>query len=253
MLSVRLQATPWASGGSADPSNASGRRALISQGPCRSKFWPTMPASARLGNNRVYAQVRIPTAEFQAATLANLAGKDPAAIPFYQNIFSLYNGVHGSQVGTGSCSTLSVLTLAGPCFNRLQTTQNNFTHEYQMSLRIDQKFSDKDSLFGRVQTDQGVQATFTDPINPAFNTQSTQPEYQGQLSETHLFGSNAVNEFKLSGQWYTAFFDNPDRQAALSLFPTTLAFSGGFSRSMKVGLTSGSRNERKLSKRRPPR
>jgi hypothetical protein len=97
-------------------------------------------------------------------------------------------------------------------------------------LRIDQKFSDKDSIFGRVQTDQGVQATFTDPINPAFNTQSTQPEYQGQLSETHLFGSSAVNEFKLSGQWYTAFFDNPDRQAALAIFPTTVAFSGGFSR-----------------------
>jgi outer membrane receptor protein involved in Fe transport len=176
------------------------------------------------------SQVRIPTAEFQAATLANLAGKDPAAIPFYQNMFGLYNAVHGSQVGTGSCSTLSVLTLVGPCFNRLQTTQNNFTHEYQMSLRIDQKFSDKDSIFGRVQTDQGVQATFTDPINPAFNTQSTQPEYQGQLSETHLFGSSAVNEFKLSGQWYTAFFDNPDRQAALAIFPTTVAFSGGFSR-----------------------
>src|SRR6185312_8678871 len=161
------------------------------------------------------SQVRIPTAEFQAATLANLAGADPAAIPFYQNIFSLYNAVHGSQIGTGNCSTLTVLTLVGPCFNRLQTTQNNFTHEYQMSLRIDQKFSDKDSLFGRVQTDRGVQATFTDPINPAFNTQSTQPEYQGQLSETHLFGSNAVNEFKLSGQWYTAVFDNPNRQAAL--------------------------------------
>jgi len=176
------------------------------------------------------SQVRIPTAEFQAATLANLAGADPAAIPFYQNIFSLYNAVHGSQIGTGNCSTLTVLTLVGPCFNRLQTTQNNFTHEYQMSLRIDQKFSDKDSLFGRVQTDRGVQATFTDPINPAFNTQSTQPEYQGQLSETHLFGSNAVNEFKLSGQWYTAVFDNPNRQAALSIFPTTLAFSGGFSR-----------------------
>ena len=151
-------------------------------------------------------------------------------MPFYQNIFGLYNGVKGSQIGTGTCSTLSVLTLAGPCFNRVQTTQNNFTHEYQMSLRIDQKFSDKDSLFGRVQTDQGVQATFTDPINSVFNTQSTQPEYQGQLSETHVFNASAVNEFKLSGQWYTAFFDNPSRSAALAVFPTTLAFSGGFSR-----------------------
>ncbi len=176
------------------------------------------------------AQARIPTAEFQTKTLANIAGVDPAALPFYQSIFSLYNGVHGSQVGSGTCSTLSVLTLAGPCFNILQTSQSNFTHEYQMSLRIDHKFSEKDSIFGRVQTDQGVQATFTDPISPVFNTQSTQPEYQGQLSYTHILSANAVNEFKVSGQWYSAFFDNADRQAALAAFPTTLSFSGGFTR-----------------------
>jgi outer membrane receptor protein involved in Fe transport len=176
------------------------------------------------------AQVRIPTAEFQTRTLANLAGANPAAIPFYQNMFNIYNGVQGSQVGTGTCSTLTVITLVGPCFNRVQTTQSNFTHEYQASIRFDQKFSDKDSLFARVQTDQGVQATFTDPINALFNTQSTQPEYQGQLGWTHLIGSNMVNEFKVSGQWYSAIFDNPDRTAALALFPTTVAFSGGFSR-----------------------
>ncbi len=176
------------------------------------------------------AQVRIPTAEFQARTLANIAGSDPAALPFYQNMFSLYNAVQGSPSGTGTCSTLSVFTLAGPCFNTLQTTNNNFTHEWQTSLRIDHKFSDTDSIFARVQTDQGVQATFTDPINPAFNLQSDQPEYQGQLSHTHVFNANAVNEFKVSGQWYSAIFDNPDRQAALALFPTTLQFAGGFSR-----------------------
>ncbi len=176
------------------------------------------------------SQVRIPTAEFQATTLANLASVNPSAIPFYQNIFGLYNAVQGSQVGTGTCSSLTVITLAGPCFNRLQTTQSNFTHEYQASVRFDHKLNDKDSIFARVQTDQGVQATFTDPINAAFNTQSTQPEYQGQLSWTHLLGSNAVNEFKASGQWYSAIFDNPDRAAALALFPTTLTFNGGFSR-----------------------
>ncbi len=176
------------------------------------------------------AQVRIPTAEFQAKTLANLAGVDPAAVPFYQSMFGLYNAVNGTPIGNGTCSTLSVLTLAGPCFNILQTTDKNFTHEYQTSLRIDHKISDKDSLFARVQTDQGVQATATDPINAAFNLQSDQPEYQGQLSHTHVFNANAVNEFKVSGQWYSAIFTNPDRQAALALFPTTLSFIGGFSR-----------------------
>src|SRR5262249_16509107 len=172
-------------------------------------------------------QARILTNAFQTATLANLAGANPAAIPFYQNMFSLYNAVQGSQVGTGDCNGFATVS---PCFNRVQTTQSNFTHEYQASIRIDHHFSDRDSIFGRVQTDQGVQATFTDPINPAFNTQSTQPEYQGQLSWTHLLGANAVNEVKVCGEWYSAIFDNADRNAALALFPTTVAFSGGFSR-----------------------
>jgi len=96
-----------------------------------------------------------------------------------------------------------------------------------MALRIDHKFSDNDNIFGRVQTDRGIQATVTDPINPLFNVQSNQPEYQGQLGWTHILNSNMVNEFKMSGQWYSAIFTNANRAATLAAFPTDLLFGDG--------------------------
>src|SRR5437763_7066378 len=96
-----------------------------------------------------------------------------------------------------------------------------------MSLRIDHNFSDKDKIYGRVQTDRGVQATFTDPINSVFNGVSTQPEFQGQLGWTHLFGSSGVNEFKVSDLWYSAIFSNQSNAAARAAFPTTLILNDG--------------------------
>ena len=178
--------------------------------------------------------VRIPTPAFEAATLAQLSATgNGAEIPFYQNIFNLYNGAPNAAAGIpGACPsfTTAPAALASNCRLTFQNTATNFTHEYQVSLKIDHKFSENDSLFGRVQTDHGLQATSTDRISPIFNTQSDQPEWQGQLSETHVFSPNVVNEFKFSDLWYSAVFDNANRQATLAVFPTTLAFTGGFTR-----------------------
>jgi len=166
----------------------------------------------------------IPSPGFEAGTLANLAatGKS-ASIPFYQQIFGLYNNAPGAAGATPfqNCSTFAI-AIAGPCTQTFRSTAGNFTHEYLTALRIDHKFSDNDNIFGRVQTDRGVQATFTDPINSLFNTQSNQPEYQGQFGWTHVVNANQVNEFKLSGQWYSAIFTNANRAATLNAFPTTL-------------------------------
>ena len=175
----------------------------------------------------------IPSAQFQASTLANLASTSPASVPFFQNIFNLYNAAPGAAgaVASSTCGALGVagpgLAAGDPCVNRFQSTAGNFTHEFLAALRIDHKFTENDSIFGRVQSDHGVQATITDPINSAFNVQSDQPEYQGQLGWTHIAGANAVNEFKMSGQWYSAIFTNPDRNATLSAFPTTLQLGDG--------------------------
>ncbi|HLJ28198.1 MAG TPA: TonB-dependent receptor [Candidatus Angelobacter sp.] len=179
----------------------------------------------------------IPSPAFETATLNNLAthtdittGKPlSASIPFYQNIFNLYNTAPGAAGATPSANCpVSIPSLAGtPCVLTFRSTAGNFTHEYLMALRIDHKFNDNNSIFGRVQTDRGVQATITDPINSVFNVQSNQPEYQGQMGWTHIVNSNSVNEFKISGQWYTAIFTNPSRAATLAAFPTTLQFGDG--------------------------
>ena len=175
-------------------------------------------------------QVRIPTPDFENATLANLAATHPEAVPFYQNMFKLYSGAPNAAAGVpGGCPSAPAPFDTADCRLTFQNTTTNFTHEYQVSLKIDHKFSDKDSIFARVQTDQGVQATFTDRINPIFNALSDQPEWQGQLGYTHIFSPNVINEFKFSNLWYSAIFKNADESATLAAFPYRLRFTGGFS------------------------
>jgi outer membrane receptor protein involved in Fe transport len=174
----------------------------------------------------------IPSQQFQAATIANLTASGlSASVPFYQQIFSLYNAAAGAATATPStnCGDAGVTALpaATPCVLQFTSTAGNFTHEYLAALRIDHKFSDKDSIFARVQNDHGLQATVTDPISPLFNVQSDQPEYQGQLGWTRLVSSNSVNEFKVSGQWYSALFTNANRAATLAAFPTVLQLGDG--------------------------
>src|SRR6185437_10590309 len=72
-----------------------------------------------------------------------------------------------------------------------------------------------------------VQATGTDPINAVFNANSIQPLYEGQLNETHMFGSTGVNQIIIAGSWYSALFTANNLPAALKTFPTTLVFNDG--------------------------
>ncbi|HJT01375.1 MAG TPA: carboxypeptidase regulatory-like domain-containing protein [Terriglobales bacterium] len=177
----------------------------------------------------------IPSPQFEAATLANLPALGNAAeIPFYQKIFSLYNSAPGANRAAnilpgGGCADLTTLPGFGatgsPCALQFQSNAGNFTHEWQLVGRIDQVIGSNDKAFIRFQTDHGVQATFTDPINPVFNAVSTQPEYQGQINETHTFGANAVNQFVGSLQWYSALFAPTSLNKALTTFPTTLDFA----------------------------
>jgi Carboxypeptidase regulatory-like domain len=198
----------------------------------------------------------LPTTAFQQATLQATA--NASTRQFYQTIFNLYNNAPGAGRATAQAPSQDCLNAAAafqqlapasastvfpsgtPCVNSFRSTAGNFTHEYLTALRIDHKFSENDSIFGRVQTDQGVQATLTDVINPLFNTQSTQPEYQGQLGWTHLVNSNQVNEFKVSGQWYSAVFTQANPAATLAAFPTTLALGDGAFSALGGGLGAAS-------------
>src|SRR3954453_4285614 len=175
--------------------------------------------------------VFIPSAAFQTATLANLATNGNAAeIPFYTQTFNLYNNARGANTAVplaGSCTGGVTLPGGAECASKFQSNINNLTTEWLLTARVDQNIGNRDRVFVHFRTDHGIQATITDPLNPALNAQSVQPQYEGQLQETHQVGSNAVNQLILAGSWYSAIFGPPSLSRAMALMPYQLAFSGG--------------------------
>jgi hypothetical protein len=178
----------------------------------------------------------IPSQQFQNATLANLSANGNAAeIPFYQQVFKVYNGAPGAagavpvtSDGDGGCGGLTFAGLApgAPCANQFRSTPPDINKEYLWSSRVDHIFSDKDRGYIRVYRDNGFQPTYASPFGPTFNEQSNQPQMQGQVSETHVFGPNSVNQFNGSVLFYGAVFTPSDPAGALAALPTFLNFSG---------------------------
>ena len=95
-----------------------------------------------------------------------------------------------------------------------------------MTGRLDQNLGSRDRLFLHFRTDHGLQASYTDPITPVFNAQSNQPQYEGQMQESHTFGNTMVNQFIASGSWYSAVFAPPSLADATDLIPFRVTFSG---------------------------
>lgn len=198
--------------------------------------------------------VAVPSATFQTDTIANLNSLGlQASVPFYNTIFSLFNGAPNigravpgqnaqqaalplSQAIAASCTSAATgITLTGlgglgttePCVNTFQSSPIALTHEWQAAGRFDYNIGNNDQMFFRMQYDTGLQATYTDPINSLFNATSTQPEYQGQILETHTFGPTASNQLLFAGLWYTAIFQPTNLATTLATFPTTISFNDG--------------------------
>jgi Carboxypeptidase regulatory-like domain len=176
--------------------------------------------------------VNIPSPQFEAATLANLASVSAGSIPLYNKIFALYNGAGGASraqniLANGGCGNATFeATIGGPCALQFQSTPSNFSGEWLLSWRVDQIISAKDQTFLRIQTDHGIQATTTSPFNPIFNNYSPQPEWQGQWNETHTFSGRAVNQAIAAFQWSNILSGPTNIPGMLSAFPTQLSFSG---------------------------
>lgn len=188
--------------------------------------------------------VYIPSPAFQAATTQNIAATNPGSSAYYKSIFGIYNSsaqasravpvtaaldsalgcgdFDGTQVGTTTFGTG-----ATPCAYTFQNTAGSLNTEQLYSIRVDQNLGSKDKISYRYRHDWGVQATGTDPLNPAFNANSSQPEWEGQLNETHIFSSNLVNSFIASGLYYSAIFGPTDLKASLAAFPTTITNGDG--------------------------
>ena len=181
-------------------------------------------------------QVITPTQGFENFITDNLNSIGLSqSVPFYNQMFGLYNNAIGisravpgvpTASDTSGCQGQSYANAAGtfgagasPCAQSWRGTASNFTHEYLTSGRFDFNVTNNDRIFVRLQEDKGVQATATDQINPLFNAYSTQPEYQGQVSWNRAFGVKAANNLVISDQYYSAIFSNANRAASLAAFP----------------------------------
>ena len=185
------------------------------------------------------AQINLPTASFENAILGNLNATGlSASVPFYQHMFSFWNAVpQASQVGLpgGGCSNVTTLNgvafgAGNPCAFQVSAANSAHTHDALYVGRVDVNLTNNDKLFVRVEREHGLQASVIDPVSSLFNAVSDQPQWQSQVSETHTFGTDKVNNFNASLLWYSAGFALANPTAALDPntgFAASLFFGDG--------------------------
>ena len=186
----------------------------------------------------------VPTPAFQNYVLQQLplGGTDsvtgsiyppaPQLVPFYRKMFSLYGNTGGTPLTVLGCPfdaggvTPAISNDGNGCANRQSISHSSDDHEQVQTVRIDYNINEKNTAWFRFQADTGVQAAYTDPINPLFNSVSPQPLYSFAAGYTHVFSQNLVNYFNPAFSWYESLFGPSDFQKTLSAFPIVLQGSG---------------------------
>ena len=109
------------------------------------------------------------------------------------------------------------------CANQRQESLNNSDSENLIVVKIDHTINPNDSVWYRFQQDTGLQAAFTDPINPLFNAYSPQPQRTLVVGYTHIFSPTLVNQFNPGASWYASVFAPNNFAQVLAAFPIVLA------------------------------
>jgi Carboxypeptidase regulatory-like domain/TonB-dependent Receptor Plug Domain len=175
--------------------------------------------------------VSIPSPALQTYVLANVPA---ASLPYYQQLFTLYNQAPGFnravpvtngsgqlQDGTGNqgCGKNNGLTgtpvpgggtfggsSGTSCAVAFISTASSVNTEYLTSLRLDYNISTAQKIYFRVSRDAGVQASGTSPINPNFSGVSPQPWVIPQVNYTYVITPRLVNNLIVNANWYSAIF-----------------------------------------------
>ena len=174
----------------------------------------------------------VPTPAFATAVEGNVPASQRT---FYQQMFKNWGTVSQAgavQLSGGGCNgvtTLGTQTFgtANPCTVETQAALSAHAHDYLWVGRFDQNIGNSDKLFVRVQREHGFQPSIIDAFNPAFNLISDQPYWSSQASETHTFGSDKVNNFLASMNWYAVTFAVPSASANIAALPATTELGDG--------------------------
>jgi hypothetical protein len=114
-----------------------------------------------------------------------------------------------------------------PCAVSGFAQANSFNKEWLFTQRIDWNITDNHKIYGRFKMDHGTQPTNTNLVNPAFNTVSVQPEYEGQFNDAYTISSHLVNSAVVAANWYSAFFGPSNIAAAQTALPFWAYFNVG--------------------------
>src|ERR1700733_13786642 len=186
----------------------------------------------------------VPTSAFESYVLQQLplGGTDsvtgsvyqpsPQSVPFYQKMFSLYGNTSGTPLAVLGCpfdvggGPPGIANDGNGCANRQSVSHSSDDHEQVQTARVDYSINEKNTAWFRFQADTGLQAAYTDPINPLFNAFSPQPLYSFAAGYTHVFSQNLVNYFNPAFSWYESLLGPADLQKTLAAFPIVLQGSG---------------------------
>ena len=190
----------------------------------------------------------VPTPAFQNYVLEQLprGGVDsitgstyqpaPQLVPFYQKLFGLYGNTAGTPLAILGCPFDSggAEAAGNPgappngngCANRQSVSHSSDDREQVQTARIDYNINTNNMAWFRFQSDTGLQAAYTDPINPIFNAVSPQPLYSFASGYTHVFSGHLVNYFNPAFSWYESLFGPANLEQTLAAFPIVLQGSG---------------------------
>jgi hypothetical protein len=170
--------------------------------------------------------------QYNCPTLA--AQPEPQEYYFYQKMFALYGDTSGTATPVLTCpidengvvhsgqSAGNLFDYKG-CANKRTQSLNNSDSENLIVVKIDHTIGANDSVWYRFQQDTGLQAAYTDPIDPIFNSYSPQPQRTLVVGYTHLFTPNLVNQFNPGASWYSSLFLPNNYAQVLQTFPIVLA------------------------------
>jgi len=191
---------------------------------------------------QLFFDIHAPSPQFETATMANIDnifGASSASDRFYRRVFALYDaassahsatpGIFGDPLGCwGFVNKQTGLGVDVPCAVHFNEIRGRPSQDMLTSGRVDWNLSNKDRAFLRLQYEGGHSAIGVDAISPLFDGNVRIPWWQGQLIETHSFGSSSASQFLFAGSSFFAFSEMAHPAQALSIMPTVLSLNGMF-------------------------